>query len=231
MGTCLSHPEQEKPCQVVLCEKSGTKSVWDCDSASVNSPAQSAADTVPLEKCLDCARLWGAAFLLPHPPLPHPKTLPLTHPGSCSRAAFLEVRGGPQSLSQMPNWRTKFVKPLMIRCGRFESPLWCVGTSPFTSEPSNLSADPDHKGGMYCAYKSCSSAFILNMYVLFSSPREWGSSNETQKYQKHWPSGDVSYPSSSAQSVAAAAFPGCKHRERLKRTISLFMAGFSASLV
>lgn len=70
-----------------------------------------------------------------------------------------------------------FIRLLTIRCGRFKNSLLCLGTSPLPSPQSHpIFLQPGikpqcykerEKGGMYCTYNNCSSAFILYMYIFF----------------------------------------------------------------
>lgn len=136
---------QAKPGLVALYEKicdKKTGGVWDCNSASADSLTQGSAATVPLEMYFGCARLWITAFLPPPPPpLSPPYALPLTHPVSCSRAAFLEVRDWHASCFTGAIWAFKgaypFAKLLMIRCNSFTSPLPPFRTSPLPSPLSH----------------------------------------------------------------------------------------------
>lgn len=103
------------------------------------SPRRQLCSHCPFWNIFGLCKAVGWAFLPPPPPLPPPfsppRTLPLTHPGSCSRAAFLEFRVGHAICFADAILAFKraslFVKLLTIRCGRFKSPLDALGPLPF----------------------------------------------------------------------------------------------------
>lgn len=127
-------------------EKSGE--VWpDLCAQPLVEPCNSCP---PGNKLLFCKAVGCSFSLLPPLPPPPPKTLLccLTLAPAAELLSW-KPKVGTQSVSQMPlgcygsllavMGASLFIKLHVIRCGRFKSPLQCLGTSPFLHLRANQS--------------------------------------------------------------------------------------------